>query len=57
MGFLLLVLSFGFFNIKTGDFTFDEIKLKKALFLVKRKGLMMLPVSKLNGCTINYCLT
>jgi len=38
LGFLLLVLSFGFFNIKTGDFTFDEIKLRKALFLV-RKGL------------------
>jgi len=38
LGFLLLVLSFGFFNLKTGDFTFDEIKLRKALFMV-RKGL------------------
>ncbi len=38
LGFILLVLSFGFFNLKTGDFTFDEIKLKKALFVV-RKGL------------------
>src|SRR5208337_1703089 len=37
LGFLLLMLSFGFIDIKTGDFTFDEIKLKKALFLV-RKG-------------------
>ena len=38
VGFILLLLSFGFINIKTGDFTFDEIKLRKALFLV-RKGL------------------
>ena len=30
LGFLLLVLSFGFIDIKTGDFTFDEIKLKKS---------------------------
>ena len=37
LGFMLLMLSFGFIDIKTGDFTFDEIKLKKALFLV-RKG-------------------
>ncbi len=37
LGFLLLMVSFGFIDIKTGDFTFDEIKLKKALFLV-RKG-------------------
>ena len=36
LGFLLLVLSFGFFNLKTGDFTFDEIKLRKALFLVRK---------------------
>jgi len=36
LGLLLLLLSFGFFNIKTGDFTFDEVKLKKALFLVRK---------------------
>jgi hypothetical protein len=38
LGSLLLMLSFGFIDIKTGDFAFDEIKLKKALFMV-RKGL------------------
>ncbi len=38
LGSLLLLLSFGFIDIKTGDFAFDEIKLKKALFMV-RKGL------------------
>src|SRR5208283_4437061 len=38
LGYFLMMLSFGFINIKTGDFTFDDIKLKKALFLV-RKGL------------------
>lgn len=38
LGHVLMALSFGFINIKTGDFTFDDIKLKKALFLV-RKGL------------------
>lgn len=30
------MLSFGFFNLKTGDFTFDEIKLRKALFMVRK---------------------
>ena len=38
VGLMLLLLSFGIIDIKTGDFTFDEIKLKKALFVV-RKGL------------------
>jgi tRNA U34 5-carboxymethylaminomethyl modifying GTPase MnmE/TrmE len=38
LGFLILLLSFGFIDIKTGDFAFDEIKLKKALFMI-RKGL------------------
>jgi hypothetical protein len=38
LGSLLFMLSFGFIDIKSGDFAFDEIKLKKALILV-RKGL------------------
>ncbi|MBF0558492.1 MAG: hypothetical protein HQL08_06890, partial [Nitrospirae bacterium] len=38
LGYILMVLTFGFVNMKTGDFAFDEIKLKKALFMV-RKGL------------------
>ncbi len=38
LGYVLLLLSFGFINMKTGDLAFDEIKLKKALFFI-RKGL------------------
>ncbi|MEW6739632.1 MAG: dynamin family protein [Nitrospirota bacterium] len=36
MGALLLILSFGKINQRTGGFKFDDIKLKKALFLIKK---------------------
>ena len=36
MGVLLLLISFGFINSRTGGFKFDDVKLKKALYLVRK---------------------
>ena len=36
MGMLLLLISFGIINSRTGSFKFDDVKLKKALYLVRK---------------------
>lgn len=36
MGMLLMLISFGFINSRTGGFKFDDVKLKKALYLVRK---------------------
>ena len=36
MGMLLLLISFGVINSRTGAFKFDDVKLKKALYLVRK---------------------
>ncbi len=37
LGSLFFLVSFGFIDIKTGHLTFDEIKLKKELFLIRKE--------------------